>query len=306
MKAVIGLTKRNILVFFKDKQTIVFSLLTSIIILVLYLSFLKGTFVGAMNNAVNKYPEVASLVGHKEIDMFANLILLAGILGSAMVTVSYHCLTIFVKDRENKVDYDILATPMKRGQIVLSYFISAAISSVILTSVILMAGLLVIGMQGKTYLEVGQIIKIFGIVVIGSVSATSIFMIIILFFKSVSACGAFSGILSAASGFVIGAYIPISQFSSEVQTVCNLFPASQVTIVLRNLLINGLLQHIDHSLGGTDQGMLTEGLKELFSFKARLFNGYFDVSHMMVYILLMIIVCIVIQIFLYKKTYKKV
>lgn len=47
--------------------------------------------------------------------MFANLILLTGILGSAMITVPYNCLITLVKDRENKVDYDILATPLKRG-----------------------------------------------------------------------------------------------------------------------------------------------------------------------------------------------
>ena len=41
MKGFIGFTKRNLLVYFKDKQAILFSLLTSIIVFVLYLLFLK-------------------------------------------------------------------------------------------------------------------------------------------------------------------------------------------------------------------------------------------------------------------------
>ncbi len=94
-----------------------------------------------------------------------------------------------------------------------------------------------------------------GIVAIGSVSASALFMIIIMFFKSSGASGAFFGMLSAASGFVIGAFIPISQFSETVQTVCNLFPASHVTILLRNVLMQGLLNHIDTNLGGIDNGM---------------------------------------------------
>ena len=43
MNKFIGLTKRNLLIFFKDKQSVIFSLMTSIIVFVLYLLFLRGT-----------------------------------------------------------------------------------------------------------------------------------------------------------------------------------------------------------------------------------------------------------------------
>ena len=305
MRGFLGLTKRNLLLFFKDKQSIIFSLLTSMIVLALYLLFLKDTFVSAMDSAMNQFPSLSSLIDKNDKDMFANLILLTGILGSAMITVPYNCLITLVKDRENKVDYDILATPLKRGQIIFSYFISAALSSVILTSIILAIGLGVIGMQGDIYLGIGEILKAFGVVALGSISATSIFMIVVLFFKSVSASGAFFGMLSAASGFIIGAYIPISQFSENIQTVCNIFPASQITIVLRNILINGLLEHMNTSLAGADQGMFVTVIKELFSFKARIFDGYLDETQMLGYITVSILVCIVVQIIVYSKTYKK-
>ena len=305
MRGFLGLTKRNLLLFFKDKQSIIFSLLTSMIVLALYLLFLKDTFVNAMDSAMNQFPVLSSFIDKSDKDMFANLILLTGILGSAMITVPYNCLITLVKDRENKVDYDILATPLKRGQIIFSYFVSATVSSVILTSMILTIGLGVIAVQGAIYLGTSEIVKAFGVVALGSISATSIFMIVVLFFKSVSASGAFSGMLSAASGFIIGAYIPISQFSVNIQTVCNIFPASQITIVLRNVLINGLLEHMNTSLAGVDNGMFVTIIKELFSFKARIFDGYLDVTQMLGYITVSILVCIVVQIIVYSKTYKK-
>ena len=305
MRGFLGLTKRNLLLFFKDKQSILFSLLTSMIVLALYLLFLKDTFVSAMDSAINQFPGLSSLIDKNDKDMFANLILLTGILGSAMITVPYNCLITLVKDRENKVDYDILATPLKRGQIILSYFVSAAFSSVILTGIILAVGLVTICMHGNIYLGAIDILKAFGVVALGSISATSIFMIVVLFLKSVSASGAFFGLLSAVSGFIIGAYIPISQFSEAIQTICNIFPASQITIVLRNVLINGLLEHMNTTLDGVDQGMFVTSIKELFSFKARLFDGYFDMSQMLVYIVVSIVICIVVQILVYSKTYKK-
>ena len=55
MRGISGLIKRNLLLFFKDWQSILFSLLTSIIVLVLYLLFLKGTFVSAIQSAMEQY-----------------------------------------------------------------------------------------------------------------------------------------------------------------------------------------------------------------------------------------------------------
>ena len=305
MRGILGFIKRNVLLFFKDWQSILFSLLTSIIVLVLYLLFLKGTFVSAIQRAMEQYPGLASMVPQKDIAMFANLFLLSGILGSAMISVPFSCITVLVKDRANKVDYDILSTPLKREQIIFAYFVSAVLTSILLNSIILAVGLIGIRMQGNMYLNISQVIKAFSIVALGSISASAIFMIVVLFFKTVSACEAFFGILSAASGFVIGAYIPISQFSNEVQTVCNLFPASQITIMLRNILLNGLLEHINTSLQGVDQGMFVLSLKEYFTFQAKLFNGYLDTTKMLEYILGVILFCIVAQIMIYSGSYKK-
>ena len=305
MRGILGFIKRNVLLFFKDWQSILFSLLTSIIVLVLYLLFLKGTFVSAIQSAMEQYPGLASMVPQKDIDMFANLFLLSGILGSAMISVPFSCITVLVKDRANKVDYDILATPMKREQIILAYFISAVLTSILLNSIILAVGLIGIRMQGNMYLNISQVVKAFSVVALGSISASAIFMIVVLFFKTVSACEAFFGILSAASGFVIGAYIPISQFSNEVQTVCNLFPASQITIMLRNILLNGLLEHINTSLQGVDQGIFVLSLKEYFIFQAKLFKGYLDMNKMLGYILGVILLCIVAQIMIYSGSYKR-
>ena len=305
MRGILGFIKRNVLLFFKDWQSILFSLLTSIIVLVLYLLFLKGTFVSAIQSAMEQYPGLTSMVSQKDIAMFANLFLLSGILGSAMISVPFSCITVLVKDRANKVDYDILSTPLKREQIIFAYFVSAVLTSTLLTDIILAVGLIGIRMQGNMYLNISQVVKAFSVVALGSISASAIFMIVVLFFKTVSACEAFFGILSAASGFVIGAYIPISQFSNEVQTVCNLFPASQITIMLRNILLNGLLEHINTSLQGVDQGMFVLSLKEYFSFQAKLFNGYLDMKKMLGYILGVILLCIVAQIMIYSVSYKK-
>lgn len=300
MNKFIGLTKRNLLIFFKDKQSVIFSLMTSIIVFVLYLLFLRGTFVDAIQSAMQEAPGLAALVQDKDVEMYANLTLLVGILGSALITVPFNCLTVVVRDKENKVDYDILSTPIRRWQVILSYFTAAVMTGIILT-----VGLLLLRTQGDLYMGAKEIAQAYGIVALGSFSATALFMIVVLFFKSSSACGAFFSMVSAAAGFVIGAYIPISQFSDGVQTVCNIFPASQITILLRNALLNALLRHMDAAIGGLDNGMFVESIKETFSFDASLFGQNYGMSSMIIYVAAFMALCVAVMIFVYGKTYKK-
>ena len=304
MKMYIGLTKRNLLVFFKDKQSILFSMLTSIIVFGLYMLFLKGTFVEAINGVVENIPALSTLIKQDDLRMFSDLILLTGIMGSAMITVPYNCLTLVVRDREYNVDKDMLATPVKRWQIIFSYFTSAALSAIIMTAVILTFGLIILGMHGDIHMTAADLIRTYAVVALGSVSSTALFITIVMFFKTSSASGAFFGILSAVAGFVIGAYIPISQFSDRVQTVCNIFPGSHAVILLRNTLMNGLLKSIDDSIGGVDNGMFTQSLKNIFTFRAQLFGKTLEVGQMTVYIIVLIVVSIVIASVTYSRLYK--
>ncbi|MBR3736592.1 MAG: ABC transporter permease, partial [Lachnospiraceae bacterium] len=254
MRMYAGLTRRNILVYFKDKQSVIFSLLTSMIVFALYLLFLKGTFVNAINDVIGAIPLLKDRIEPKDLDMMTSMILLTGILGSAMITVPFNCLSTVVGDKENNVDQDILATPIRRWQIVLAYFSAAAISAILMTGIILTAGLVILSLTGNVHMSGAAIAKAYLVTAFGCISSTALFMIIVQFFRSASACGAFFGILSAVSGFVIGAYIPVSSFSDNVQTVCNLFPGSHVTILLRNALMGGILDHIEENIGGLDNG----------------------------------------------------
>lgn len=304
MKMYIGLTKRNLLVFFKDKQSILFSMLTSIIVFGLYLIFLKSTFVDAINGVLNNIPALSLLIKQEDLKMFSDLILLSGIMGSAMITVPYNCLMIVVRDKEVNVDKDMLATPVKRWQIVLSYFTSAALSSIIMTAIILTVGMALLSLRGDMHMSIESLLKTYAVVAAGSISSTALFIGVVMLFKTSSSSAAFSGILSAAAGFVIGAYIPVSQFSDRVQTVCNIFPGSHAVIMLRNTLMGGLLDSIDSSIGGIDSGMFTKSLRDIFTFRAHLFGSDLGMSQMTFYVMAMIVISIILASVIYSKSYK--
>ncbi|MBR3342150.1 MAG: ABC transporter permease [Clostridiales bacterium] len=302
MKDFMGFTRRNLLIYFKDKLAILFSLLTSIIVFVLYLLFLKGTFVDAFNNTMNGLED---LVSSSDIEMFVNGFLLSGVLGSAMITVPYTCLQTIVKDRESGVDSDICATPLKRWKIILSYFSASSVSSFIITSLILTVGLIVLSLSGDTHLGVVSVLEAYGLMLLGSVSSTALFMLVMLSFRSSSVSTAFFGILSAASGFVIGAYIPLSQFSDGVRSFCNIFPASHITSMIRNVLLSGVSGSIDSSIGGVDNGAFIMAVKDTFNFNASAYGFSFSGVTSVLYVCAIALACVAIMTIVYNKTYRR-
>ena len=263
LRGFLGLTKRNMLVFFTDKGTLFFSMLTPMIILLLYILFLKNSLLSSLQNAATG---LENLVAAKDMAQFVNGLLLTGIISSALITIPYNALEIIVRDREDRVDLDMLSTPVKRFEIILSYFCAAVISAFMQTMVVLAVGIGILSMSGDMYLTALDIVKLVGAVFLGTVSSTSVFMVVMMFFKSMGTCGAFMGILSAVSGFVIGAYMPLSQFSKGIQNVCNLVPATGITVLIRNYLTGGILRHMDECIGGLDNGAFMKAMFDVFSY----------------------------------------
>ena len=237
--------------------------------------------------------------------MFVNGILLSGILGSATITVPFTCLQTIVKDREAGVDSDICSTPIKRWKIILSYFTASGISAFFLTSLILTAGLIILSIMGDMHMPAISVASCYGIILLGSISSTALFMFVMLLMRSSSTSAAFFGILSAASGFVIGAYIPLSRFSDSVMSFCNLFPASHITSMLKNVLLSGVADSINSDINGLDGGEFISAIKDVFSFNASSFGFNFQTTTSVLYVAAIALLCIAVMTVLYNKTYRR-
>lgn len=298
----LGMTKRNMLVYFKDKQTVFFSMLTPILILILYVLFLKDSYISMMESSLQG---LENLYNIKDVNALANSILLSGVLGTGVITVAFNTLSVITEDKENKIDYDICASPVSRVEIILSYFMASFITTFIMTSIILTFGILVINISTPMNLGIINILKLYLITLLGSISSTSLLMIILIFFKTTSAQGAFYGIVSAVIGFIIGAYIPISQFDPAIQTIANLFPGSHIAALYRGALLDGPINSISNSLQGLDNGMFKEEITKAFSFNLNLFNNSMSSLNMILYVVLALIVSIVLICIIYPKVYKR-
>ncbi|MCR5670187.1 MAG: ABC transporter permease [Butyrivibrio sp.] len=302
IRELMGLTKRNILVYLNDKGSIFFSMLTPLIILILYILFLKGTFLSSLESAAKG---LENFVSAKDMDQFVNGLLLTGIISTALITIPYNALETIVRDREEKVYFDMIATPVKRSQIILSYFLAAVVSAFVQTAVVLLIGVVVLLMQGTMYLGLMDIVALLLVVFIGTVSATAIFTLIMMFFRKMGTCSAFMGIISAVSGFIVGAYLPLSEFSKTIQNTCNLIPATGITILIRNILTGGVLKHMDESIGGVDNGAFSEAMRSIFSFNTQLGSSTWSLNQTVIYIIMVTVAFILAIKIIYPGVYNK-
>ena len=303
IRGIMGLTKRNMLVYLNNKGSIFFSMLTPIIILILYILFLKNSFLYSLENAA---ADLGNLVSSKDMDQFVNGLMLAGIISSALITIPYNALQTIVRDREERVYYDMMATPVKRAEIILSYFIAAVVTAFLQTLVVLAGGLIVLFANGDFYITALDIIRLIGVIFLGTVSATALFTLIMMFFKKMGTCSAFMGIISAVSGFVVGAYLPLSEFNETIQNVCNLVPATGVTILIRNYLIGGVLQHMDESIGGLDNGAFAEAMRNVFTFNSKVGSSVWTLNQTCIYIIMVTVALVAAIRIIYPRVYNKV
>jgi multidrug/hemolysin transport system permease protein len=297
-----GLTRRNMLVFFTNKGSIFFSMLTPMIILLLYILFLKNTLLSSLKDAATG---LENIIAAKDMDQFVNGLLLTGIISSALITIPYNALEIIVSDREDKVDYDMRVTPVKRFEIILSYFCASVISAFLQTMIVLGFGVAVLSASGSLYMTAGDAVRLVGAVLLGTVSSTAAFMVVMMFFNNMGTCSAFMGIISAVAGFVIGAYIPLSEFNRGIQNVCNLVPATGVTVLIRNYLTGGILRHMDECIGGLDGGAFKEAMLDIFSYHTTVGGDIWTLNLTWTYIIIITVIFLAIMRVVYPAVYGK-
>lgn len=292
-----GMALRNIRVYLKDKTSIIMSLMAQIIILGLFILFLKNNYTDSI---IAQLGELKDLLSDKDINAIVNSYLMAGVIGTSVVTVALNSLSVMVSDRERKINFDYGAAPVKGHTVVLSYFSGAVVNTFLVSAILTTAGFIFLCMGSEISYTLLDFLKIYGLVALGSISATLVLMVFASFFKKSSTQGSFGVLVSAAIGFITGAYIPVSQFGDTVQTCVNLVPASQIAGMMKYVLITPTIDHANDVLNGIDKGEFAKAMKEVFAVDLKVFGNDIDFNFMLIYSVIAIAVFLIINLAVYK------
>lgn len=235
------LINRNIKVFFKDKGTLFTAMIAPLIILVLYITFLAGVYRSSFKSAVPS--EVYSILPKKLIEGFVNGWLMSSLLAVCSITVSFIANLCMVKDRTTGTNTDFKMTPVKKSIKAIAYYISTMIVALAICYILLIIGLVYISMNGW-YLSFTDILLIMLDVLLLVLFGTGLSSIICYFLYSQGAISAVTTIVSSIYGFICGAYMPISQFNSTIQTTIKVLPGTYGTSLLHRHFMQGTLEKL--------------------------------------------------------------
>ena len=207
MKTFLALTKRNIKLFFKDKGMFFVSLITPVILLVLYVTFLASVY---RNSVTSALPE--GMISDKLVSGIVGGELFSSLLAVSCVTVAFCSNLLMVNDKTSGARKDMLITPVKKSTVAVSYFAASLCSTLIVSFVATAACFIYIAATGW-YFSFGDVMLIILDVILLTAFGTALSSVVNVFLSTQGQASAVGTIVSAGYGFICGAYMPISSFS---------------------------------------------------------------------------------------------
>ncbi len=235
-----ALIKRNCKLFFKDKGLFFTSLITPMILLVLYTTFLANVYHDSFLSAM---PEGVD-IPQKLIDATVAGELTSSLLAVSCVTVAFCSNMLMVMDKVTGARRDLTVSPVKKSTLALSYYAATLLSTLLICLVALGLCLLYISYMGW-YLSVADVLCLLLDVFLLVMFGTALSSIINLFLSSQGHISAVGTIISSGYGFICGAYMPISSFGSGLQKVVSLLPGTYGTSLVRNHTLRGAFAEME-------------------------------------------------------------
>lgn len=235
MSQLMHLIRRNSKLFFKDKGMFFTSLITPMILLVLYVTFLANVYRDSLTSNIPDSLHVTDQL----LDGFVGSQLFSSLLAVCCITVAFCSNMLMVQDKINGARTDLTISPVKRSTLALSYYISTAVTTLIICLCATGACFLYLANVGW-YLSVGDVLRILLDVFLLVMFGTALSSIVNSFLTSQGQISAVGTIVSAGYGFICGAYMPISQFGDGLQRVIGFLPGTYGTSLIRNHAMRGV------------------------------------------------------------------
>ncbi len=294
MKAFSSLVRRNTRLFFKDKGMFFASMVTPLILLLLFTTFLGNVYRDSLRSAVPQGMDVPEAV----MEGFVGGWLFSSLLAVCCVTVAFSSNMLMVQDKVTGARGDLVMTPVKKSVLALSYYISTALTTLLICAVALVACFLYLWRVGW-YLTVQDVLLTCLDVFLLTMFGTALSSVVNFFLSTQGQISAVGTIVSAGYGFICGAYMPISQFSDGIQTFISFLPGTYGTSLLHNHLMRGVYREMDTCFPDA----VVSGIRGAFDSDLRFLDHAVTIPQM--YLVMVVSVAVLIGIYVLLNIRKK-
>lgn len=240
MTKLMALTKRNTKLYFKDKGMFISSLITPMILLVLYATFLKKIYDDSFRSALEA---AGASISDSVLNGCVGGQLIASLLAVSCVTVAFCSNLLMIKDKTGGARHDLTIAPVRFGTLGLSYYLSTLASTLIISLSATAVCLLYLAKVGW-YMTATDIALMVLDVFLLTMFGTALSSCINFFLSTDGQASAVGTIVSAGYGFICGAYMPISNFGDGLQKVLSFLPGTYGTSLLRNHAMHGVFEEM--------------------------------------------------------------
>ena len=312
MNIFLNLTKRHFLVFFKDKMRLFYTLMVPLIVLLVYVFFLRQLEVSSASSILNNFKDsYGNLLGSnqevkKEVSTLIDSWMLSGILAISTLSVSIQTNNIIVNDKENGVNRDFSSSPISKNVLICSYFLFNFLVTLLICFVVLLICLVYMLANNELIgsIDFLDFLIIIGVLILTTILSTLITLFICSFVKKESTLASLIAVISAAAGFLFGAYMPFSMLPNWVRNVCAFFPGTYQTSLFRFAFLRGPIENAINlfndlkivSLDGSSSSDLMEQLNSSFGYNLNFFNHEITPLMSLIFVVLCIILFIVLNI----------
>lgn len=228
-----ALLLRNLRVYFRDKASVFFSLLSVLIIILLYALFLGDAWSSG-----------SFFQGRAGVKNMMDSWIMAGLLAVVSVTSTMGAFGIMVEDKSRKIMKDFASSPLSRAGLTGGYILSAFLIGLLMSLVTAVFAVIYMVARGGAFPGLPVLGKTMLLIIISSLSNTSLVLFLISFINSVNAFSTASTLIGTLIGFLTGIYMPIGQLPEAVQTIIKVVPTSHAAALLRQTLMEEPLQKV--------------------------------------------------------------
>ena len=243
--ALYALTVRNLKVFLRDRANVFFSLLSPLIVLGLYVLFIGRMQSDGIAAALAEFGVAAD----DAVRAFSDSWMLSGVMATTCITVPLCACGTMIQDRIKGVSADFLASPVPSWAAPAAYFLSVLIAGAAISLVVLGVCFAYLALSGSWFLTVAEVFGAIGTALLSVVASSTMLVFLMGFLQSEGAFTGINIIVGTVTGFLIGAYIPISSFPEWVQYITLFVPGSYSAGLFRGFLMQGTLGEMERVAG---------------------------------------------------------
>lgn len=263
-KKLISLVGRNTKCYFKDKFLFFVSMITPLILLVLFATFLRNVYIDSFKSA---FPE-GFTVNDRILEGITGAWLMSSILSVSSVTVAFCSNVVMINDKIEGSLNDFRVSPVKGVTTSVAYFISNFFVTLMVMLCLMLVGHIYLAAVGW-YIPVGDVFMIIVDVICGVLFGTLLAGVVESFISSQGGLSAVSTLVSSMYGFICGAYMPFSQFSEGLRNALCCLPGTYGVGIMRNHYMNGYLSALEEE--GIPQESVS-AIKENFDISIKVFG----------------------------------